>query len=637
MAETLRVQSLPAQADVFRPYQPPKGVRGDGRTHLAMDSAASANPGLLGWLRQAVAEGTAFPGYPRLAELSQRAEYRHMVEVIAAEATREWIIFRARGTADKKQRLADIEREFIRLNVRDVLRRMAEYDGYYGMGLLYVDTGQPRTGGGLETPLLLRPETFRKGSLRALVPIEPVWTTPDQYDTANPLSTEFYQPSRWWVQGGLLHSTRLLQFVSRPVPDLLKPAYNFGGLSLSQMARPAVENWLRTRQSVSDLLNAFSIVALSTDMSAYAQDPEGLLSRIEAFNRFRSNRGTFVLDKDREKLELLAAPLAGLDRLQAQAQEQMCAVAQEPLVKFTGITPSGLNASADGEIRVFYDRVHAFQETLYRKNLTTILHMVMLNLWGEIDPDIDFTFVFLWQMDELARATLQKTRADIDAQNIRSGIITPAEARSRTASPLSMPGQPARSPSSTVSGNMKSNGRSTCIFRPASPSHSRNQWPLPPGLLWQMSPAHRVLLPHDAPHQFPRYRHTGRSLSGWHGQPAEWHGLFHKYVACIGCFHIHLGGGCRCNLRCHIRGSQHRQHLFLGLYQRAGHAGKALYFPAPRHPDHRRLRHLSLHRSRSGNRLGTLPVRAGTRPRRQNPDRHMALRPPQPLLGRGAG
>ncbi|WP_156478169.1 hypothetical protein [Acetobacter malorum] len=45
MAETLRVQSLPAQADVFRPYQPPKGVRGDGRTHLAMDSAASANPG----------------------------------------------------------------------------------------------------------------------------------------------------------------------------------------------------------------------------------------------------------------------------------------------------------------------------------------------------------------------------------------------------------------------------------------------------------------------------------------------------------------------------------------------------------------------------------------------------------------
>ncbi|WP_279628874.1 anti-CBASS protein Acb1 family protein [Acetobacter persici] len=311
MAETLRVQSLPPQADIFRPYQPPRGVRGDGRTHLAMDGTASTNPGLLGWLRQAVAEGVAFPGYPRLAEMSQRAEYRHMVEVIAAEATREWITFRARGTADKKQRLADLEQEFIRLNVRDVLRRMAEYDGYYGMGLLYVDTGQSRTGGGLEAPLLLRPETFRKGSLRALVPIEPVWTTPDQYDTTNPLSAEFYKPSRWWVQGGLLHSTRLLQFISRPVPDLLKPAYNFGGLSLSQMARPAVDNWLRTRQSVSDLLNAFSIVALSTDMSAYAQDPEGLLSRVEAFNRFRSNRGTFVLDKDREKLELLAAPSRG--------------------------------------------------------------------------------------------------------------------------------------------------------------------------------------------------------------------------------------------------------------------------------------------------------------------------------------
>lgn len=425
MAETLRLKSLPVQAgqgDAFRPYQPPKGVRGEARAPLAQDSAATG-PAPSGWLRQAMAEGVAFPGYPRLAELSQRAEYRHMVEVIAAEATREWITFSARGTADKKQRLAELERDFARLNVRDVLRCMAEYDGYYGMGLLYVDTGQPRSGGGLEAPLLLRPETFRKGSLRAFVPIEPVWTTPDHYEMASPLSPDFYQPSRWWVQGDVLHATRLLQFVSRPVPDLLKPAYNFGGLSLSQMAGPAVENWLRTRQSVSDLLNAFSIVALSTDMAAYAQDPEGLLSRVEAFNRFRSNRGTFVLDKDREKLDLLAAPLAGLDRLQAQAQEQMCAVAQEPLVKFTGITPSGLNASAEGEIRVFYDRVHAFQETLYRKNLTTILHMVMLNLWGEIDPDIDFAFVSLWQMDEIDRAYLKKTHVDIENKNVlRQGL-----------------------------------------------------------------------------------------------------------------------------------------------------------------------------------------------------------------------
>lgn len=440
MADALRSSNVPSPPHAqFRPYQPPKGVRGDNRTHLAFDSAASSQPATQAWLRNAAGEGTVFPGYPHLAELAQRAEYRHMVEVIATEATREWIVFRTRGATTKQARIAEIEAEFTRLNVRDVLRRMAEYDGYYGMGLLYVDTGLSQTTGGREAPLLLKPETVRKGTLRALVPIDPVWTTPDSYGTADPLSPDFYQPTHWWVQGSLIHSTRLLRFVSRDVPDILKPAYNFGGLSLSQMAQPYVNNWLRTRQSVSDLLNAFSIVALSTDMAAYAQDPEGLLSRVEAFNRFRSNRGTFVLDKEREKLDLLAAPLSGLDRLQAQAQEQMCSVAQEPLVKFTGITPSGLNASAEGEIRVFYDRIHAFQENVFRTPLTTILHLIMLNLWGEIDPDITFSFASLWQMNEATQANVQKTRTEIDAQNIRAGIVTPQEARSRTAHDLHSP------------------------------------------------------------------------------------------------------------------------------------------------------------------------------------------------------
>ncbi|WP_241502645.1 anti-CBASS protein Acb1 family protein [Bombella intestini] len=32
------------------------------------------------------------------------------------------------------------------------------------------------------------------------------------------------------------------------------------------------------------------------------------------------------------------------------------------LVKLFGITPNGLNASSEGEIRVFYDEIAAFQE-----------------------------------------------------------------------------------------------------------------------------------------------------------------------------------------------------------------------------------------------------------------------------------
>jgi Protein of unknown function (DUF1073) len=53
--------------------------------------------------------------------------------------------------------------------------------------------------------------------------------------------------------------------------------------------------------------------------------------------------------------------LQDLDWLLAQSQEQISSVSRIPLVKWTGISPSGLNASSEGEIRVYYDLIHSEQ------------------------------------------------------------------------------------------------------------------------------------------------------------------------------------------------------------------------------------------------------------------------------------
>jgi uncharacterized protein len=63
-----------------------------------------------------------------------------------------------------------------------------------------------------------------------------------------------------------IHASRLLKIIPHPVSDLLKPAYSFGGVPLIQMAKPYVENWLRTRQSVSDLIQSFTQWVLATNL-----------------------------------------------------------------------------------------------------------------------------------------------------------------------------------------------------------------------------------------------------------------------------------------------------------------------------------------------------------------------------------
>ena len=90
-------------------------------------------------------------------------------------------------------------------------------------------------------------------------PVEAQWCSPQGYETTDPLSPDWYKPRTWHVMGKELHASRLLTLIPFPVGDLLKPAYFFGGRSLVQMAKPYVDNWLQTRQSVSDLIKAFTI------------------------------------------------------------------------------------------------------------------------------------------------------------------------------------------------------------------------------------------------------------------------------------------------------------------------------------------------------------------------------------------
>lgn len=111
--------------------------------------------------------------------------------------------------------------------------------------------------------------------------------------------------------------------------------------------------------------------------------------------------------------------------------EAMASIPGIPLVKLFGITPNGLNASSEGEIRVFYDEIAAFQENNIRPVLEKILHLIQLNIWGEIDSSLDFDFVNLWQLDDEKAANVELVKANTDKANIEAGKITPDEARMR--------------------------------------------------------------------------------------------------------------------------------------------------------------------------------------------------------------
>ena len=423
-------------ARTFAPGKPVPGSQPPG-ARMAMDEAPqitvvpdvySSGSGLY--------EGLGFLGYPYLSELSQRPEYRRPVEMIALHMTRRWGKITASGDEDKTEIVAKIEVEMDRLKVKDRFGKAAEKEGFFGKGHIFLDMGddtESKDGKDeLKTPLTVtNAKISQQRPIKSLTVVEPLWVTPNRYNSSNPLDPHFYNPETFLVNGTEVNSSRMLTFISRSMPDILKPAYYFGGLPLTQMMKPYVDNWLRTRQSVSDLIYSFTVFVLSTDMNAVVTGggADDFMKRLELFTLMMSNKGLFALNKDTETFDNISVPLSGLDHLQAQTQEHMAAVCGIPLVVFLGITPSGLNSSSEGEMRTFYDWISALQEMMFAPALKRVIDIIQLSLFGVIDQEIGFRFEPLWTIDADKIATIRKTDAETSVVLIDSGQISPHEGR----------------------------------------------------------------------------------------------------------------------------------------------------------------------------------------------------------------
>jgi len=265
--------------------------------------------------------------------------------------------------------------------------------------------------------------------LKRLKVVEPIWCYPLAYNAADPLSPDWYRPNVWSVMGKTLDRTRLLSFIGREVPDMLKPAYSFGGLSLSQMGKPSVDNWLETRKSVNDIISAFSVMVLKLDLQEVLQGAgDQFFQRIEMFNAQRDNRGLLTIGNS-EEFQNVSAPLGGLDALQSQAQEHMASIWGIPVEILNGIQPMGLNASSEGQIRVFYDWINSCQEHLFRDNLQTVVNFIQLSIFGDVDQDIEFIFNDLEGLSDDEVATMELTKAQTHTLYVDMGAVDPTEVR----------------------------------------------------------------------------------------------------------------------------------------------------------------------------------------------------------------
>lgn len=432
---------------LIAPYKPPKGVVKEGCSAMVGDAApafglamamgiAGADP----TLAQMAHEGIGFPGYPYLSALALRGEYQNIVGTRAREFFRKWGYFRSRsGNNDEiKEKVSAIEKEMERLNVRTVLRQAFMNDEYFGNGFMVVLwKGDATDDAELESVLPAGPALKGKPIERVQV-VEPVWIAPDTYEANNPLLPDFYAPEYWWVMGKRVHVSRITQIIQRPMHDLYKQAFNFGGLPITLMAKPYVDNWLRNRQNVADIIDTMRVFVVKEDLTlnnsglktqnAPAGGGKTLRQVLKAWQREMDNFGILALSKD-GGLDVKSTPLSELHDLLGQSLEHICCITSIPVIKFTTNQPAGLNASSDGTIRTFYDTGRAIRENDIEPSLMRIVDLIQLTLYGEIDEDIEWVWEDLFEETPADKLDMESKKAEIRASDVEAGFITAQEGR----------------------------------------------------------------------------------------------------------------------------------------------------------------------------------------------------------------
>lgn len=310
-----------------------------------------------------------------------------------------------------------LEKRLQKLKFFETLKEAISTSLTYGGALIFIDVNSED----LSEPLYLKKEIFTENRINGFRVVPPYLCGASQVETANPLSYDFMKPKQWLISGNsnTVHSSRIIPLVMFEAPVLLKPLFNFLGISLCQFMKNYVSSADIARQSLSDMLLRFKSEIIQSDLIKI--NPEEAIARAKAINKQKNNNSLILLTKDENYIQSITA-LSGLDKLIAQLYENVAVSARMPAVKLLGLTPSGFNATGEFDLNSYYDEIMSLQNANIKPIIEQVLKMLCLELGLDLSPSYEFEL--LTKISKLDEAQIKNLEADFVGKNITNGVIT---------------------------------------------------------------------------------------------------------------------------------------------------------------------------------------------------------------------
>lgn len=368
----------------------------------------------------------------------------NIVDIPAEEAVREWFelhIQEEDGDADPET-ASGVMQELDVLGAQEALGDAIAWARLYGGSLILLgaDDGQE-----VDQPLNM-------DSIRSLDWI----TVLDRFDVevesfyTDPMSDKFGLPEFYRLTGStdiqsggqsvpfefnsVVHESRTIRFDGSRTTRRRKRENQGWADSVMERMLDVVRDYQATQQGVAHLLITFSqaVFKIKDLAKALASDADNLvLKRLTLLDMARSIVKAVPLDAEHEEYENKGAAVTGMADLVDRQMMRVSSAARIPVTLLFGRSPAGLNATGESDIRLFYDRVAAFQEIQLRPRIEYLLTVLMNAQDGPtsgVEPESwSFDFIPLYQESSKEKAETRKLIAEADVSYKNAGILSADE------------------------------------------------------------------------------------------------------------------------------------------------------------------------------------------------------------------
>lgn len=327
-----------------------------------------------------------------------------------------------------KEQIATIKRRVTDLGVDARVMEAAIWGRLHGGAALF-----PVVEDGLDPSMPL--DISRVTKLRSVITISR-WELQWYQLNDDPRSPRYQKPEMWLFQptnGGtsmIIHSTRLLRFEGANVSRRRRIEEQGWSASVLQrvyeILRDAGMNW----KSVSYILNDASqpVFKMHNLISMIANGKkQDLQNRMEVVNMARGAARAILVDAEKEDFEYKNTSLGGLDVLLDKTWVRVAAAARMPVTRLMGMSPGGLNATGESDVRGWYDSVQSYRTTDLQPPLETIVRLLAAELKAGSPDEWTIEWPSLWQMTPNEEAAHRDKIADTDVKYIDKGVVTPEE------------------------------------------------------------------------------------------------------------------------------------------------------------------------------------------------------------------